>query len=192
MITTTGRRWGRLLAAAMLVMTLGACGNNNGAPQPAAGAGGAGPGAGAAPRPSAMCTGNPDYIITVHFSSTSPHCPMYVGPAVPQSGAAECASKKPNCIRKETGGGPTKIYWQSDPAGMSFGVYFDPFVGPSHDTTNGCVKTTIAGGGGPKGIPPVLAGEEVMYKYTIATLAGTPAQPTVDCAPLDPPLIIEH
>ncbi len=149
-----------------------------------------------------QCGGNADYVIRVSFSDptsdSNPHCPLSVGPAEPQGSDGDtykCASNKPNCIRKSINGA-TKVRWVSEPSGVAFGVYFDPFVGPKHETKNGCVKATISGGGNSEKIPPsnagVQEGTEVTYKYTIATLTGSPAGLDPACAPLDPPIIIEH
>jgi hypothetical protein len=132
-----------------------------------------------------------DYRIVVHFSSTDPHCPTHVGPVERNAGAGVCTSGKPNCIRTETGGGASKIIWASDTEDVEFGVYFDPLVGPNHESHQGCLPATI-GGGNAANIPPVKPEIEVTYKYTIATLTPPPKVPDENCPPLDPGVIVEH
>lgn len=186
--------YGAILSVMAGLCFLSACGNDSGHSAPASmetgNSGNNSGGNGNGNDSEDQCSGNVDYVITVTFDSDD-HCPLAVGPAQPQGSADKCNSGKPNCVRKSTGGGPTKIRWSSDPSGVEFGVYFDPFVGPKHETKNGCVKATIAGSGNPNRIPPASTGTEVMYKYTVATLKDSASEPA-DCAPLDPPLIIEH
>jgi len=146
------------------------------------------------PEPLVVCNQPWDYRIVVHFSSSQ--CPISVGPVELKPGATECNSKKANCIPRKTDDAgskrASKIVWQSDTDNMEFGVYFDPFVGTKHDSTNGCSYAVIAGNGGePNDIPPVSSGE-VMYKYTIAKLKLPGKTPDEGCPPLDPGIIIEH
>lgn len=148
-------------------------------------------------------TANVDFEIVVHFSGIagdSANCPLSVEPvAVVGTDAAPCTSGKPNCIRKEKGGGgATKVRWRSDPEGINFAVFFSPFVGPTIKTnngSNGCATETIKISGADN-VPPFVPGTTVLYKYTIAAikLGGSPAddEAVAVCPPLDPDVYIEH
>jgi len=175
--------FGVVIAAGALLLSLAGCGEEKAA-------GPAGPTAAMPPPATPLtCSGTVDYVIKVNFSTTAPHCPQSVEPPA----AALCNNADPQCTRvaKKTGGHPTVIHWESDPPGVSFGVFFDPLVGPPHVSMNGCVKGIIAGGNSDQ-LPPVdPTTTEVRYKYTIATMKS-PTLPDDTCMPLDPPVIIEH
>ena len=126
---------------------------------------------------SGTCTSPADHEITIKFDASG--CPTDVEVAM----TSRCGAD-PRCVRASKGA--RMIRWKADTEGVTYGIFFDPLVGPQYISKGGCVRKAVSGKA-----PPVSGQDPVEYKYAVVTMKSvTEIDP--DCNALDPKVIVEH
>ena len=78
------------------------------------------------------------------------------------------------------------IRWRADKAGVQFGIFFDPLVGPQYISQGGCIRKAIS-----SKAPPVDGQDPLEYKYAVVTMLSV-NEIDPNCNALDPKVIVEH